>query len=396
MTSSSPLTGENIVIFSSDDWASGLKTSKYHVARQLARHKRVLFVNSIGLRAPTASGRDIGRIFKKLAGFFKGTTKVPEGLHVYTPIAIPFRRGSRLVKMLNAIVLRVTLRWLKWRLSLSDPIVFCFIPTFNEVVGSLGEKAIIYYCIDDLRGYGGVDIDWFNREEERLLSRANCVISSASELNDAFLERGHKAHYVSHGVDWPLFRKAIEEELPEPEDLRGIPHPRLGFYGFLSDEWVDYPLLKRMASERPDWHIILIGRPSAGMDMDALVPEPNIHVLGLKPFESLPAYTRHFDVGLIPFNLNQLTLHCNPLKLLEYLSGGIPVVTTDIPVVRQYGDAVRVATSQEEFIALCGEAMEAGDAASREKRSRAVEEYSWERRIETISDIVRQYLTSTP
>ena len=384
------MNGENVIILSSDDWSSGLKTSKYHIAKQLARGNRVLFVNSVGLRSPGANTRDLGRAFRKLAAFFKGARSVPEGLHVYTPVVIPFRRGSPLVKALNGTLLRWTLRWLRLRLGMKRPVVFAFIPTFNDLLGSMDEKAVVYYCIDDLRGYAGVDPDWFDREEDRLLERACCVISSARELHETFDERGCRAYYVPHGVDWTLFRKAVAEELPEPADLKDIPHPRLGFYGFLSDEWVDYSLLKRMAKERPDWHIVLIGRPRAGMDMAALTPEPNIHFLGLKPFAELPAYTRHFDVGLVPFCRNKLTQHSNPLKLLEYLSGGLPVVTTDIPETRVYRDAVHIAESHEEFIALCEKALGEGDATARRQRSDQAREHSWERRMETISGIVAE------
>jgi len=389
MTSDGAMEGENVIIFSSDDWASGLKTSKYHIARHLARRNRVLFVNSVGLRAPTASGRDVKRATSKLAAFFRGPQRAPEGLYVYTPVVLPFLRGRRPVAALNGSLLRGAMAWIQRSLSLTNPIVIAFVPTFNDVVGRLGEKAIVYYCIDDLRGYAGVDRGWFDREEERLLRRADCVIASSAELQKAFAARGYTAWHVPHGVDWSLFRTAVDEELPLPEDLAGIPEPRLGFYGFLSDEWLDYELLKKMAAARSQWHIVLIGRPRAGMDVEALLPEPNIHCLGLRPFEELPAYTRHFAVGLIPFRLNRLTRHSNPLKLLEYLSGGLPVVSTDIPEVRKFGDLVHVARSHEEFIAHCERSLAEGDPADRQRRSLAVRQHSWERRIEQISQIVR-------
>lgn len=382
------LSGENVIIFSSDDWSSGLKTSKFHVARQLARGNKVLFVNSVGVRSPSANARDLKRIFLKLAAFFKGAQRAPEGLHVYTPVVIPFKRGHPLVRRMNEKLLRMSMKWLKLRLGLRNPIVFAFIPTFNDVVGSLDEKAVLYYCIDDFRGYDGVDPAWFNGLEDQLLARSDAVISSARELHEQFEAKGAaNSHYVPHGVDWPLFRSAIDRALPEPDDLREIPHPRLGFYGFLSDEWVDYDLLDKMASARPDWHIILIGRPRAGMDMESLIKRPNIHNLGLKPFDQLPAYTRHFDVGLIPFRLNHLTRHSNPLKLLEYLAGGLPVVSTDIPEVRNYSDAVRIAETAEAYITECEKAIAENSPTERERRSRYAEAHSWERRMETISDI---------
>jgi len=384
------LTGENIVILSSDDWASGLKTSKYHIARCLARENRVLFVNSIGLRSARASRRDIKRMARKLLDFCQGVKRTPEGPYVYTPIAIPFLRGSRWVRALNAAFMRLSLRWLQWRLGLARPIVFVFIPTFRDVIGCLGAKKVIYYCIDDLSAYAGVDQGWFGAEERRLLGHCDCVIASSRELYRRLRPCGLPVHYVPHGVDWALFRKALTEDLPEPTDLSHIPHPRLGFYGFLSDEWVDYELLKRLAHHRPDWHIVLIGRPANGMDMASLLPEPNVHWLGVKPFESLPAYTRHFDVGLIPFRRSRLTLHSNPLKLLEYLSGGLPVVSTDIPEVRQYRGLVRVAASDEEFEKACQDALADGSPAARERRSDALRAHAWEARVKVISEIVEK------
>ena len=86
------MTNQNVIVFSSDDWASGLKSSKYHVAVGLSKTNRVLFVNSIGLRNPSASAKDLKRIWHKLMGFLKGWEKVDDNLFVFTPIVIPFHR----------------------------------------------------------------------------------------------------------------------------------------------------------------------------------------------------------------------------------------------------------------------------------------------------------------
>ncbi len=380
--------GENVIIFSSDDWASGLKTSKYHIARHLARRNRVLFVNSVGLRAPRASGRDLRRIASKLAGFFKGPARVPEGLHVWTPIVVPFARRSRLTAGLNRLVWRASMRRLQSALGLAKPVAFAFAPIYNDAIDCLDAKAVAYYCIDDLRGYAGVDRDWFDRQEDEMIARADCVIASSAELVRAFEAGGHSAHHVPHGVEWGLFRTAVTEPLPVPEDLRAIPEPRLGFYGFLSEEWVDYELLDRMAAEHPEWHVVLIGRPGPATDMDAVTARANVHFLGLKPFESLPAYTRHFAAGLVPFRNNELTRSSNPLKMLEYLSGGLPVVSTDIPEVRAYADEVHVAGTHEEFISMCERALTESDPDARDRRSRAAEQHSWDHRVEDIGRIV--------
>ena len=388
MTDAPTLQGENIIIFSSDDWWSGLKTSKYHVARQLARRNRVLFVNSIGLRAPLAARRDVGRVLHKLQSFVQGAVAVPEGLHVFTPVICPFRRGTGSVRALNSILLRAAMTHLQRQMGLWRPIVFSFLPSFNGVIGHLQEKAIVYYCIDNMRGYGGLDLEWYDREENWLLRRADCVIACSQRLQDDFRSRGFEAHYVPHGVDWTLFRKAVDEDLPLPDDMRSIPEPRLGFYGFLSEEVVDYTLLHRMARERPNWQIVLIGRPGATTNMAEVTRPENIHYLGLKRFEDLPAYTRHFAIGLMPFLLMKVTHNSNPLKMLEYLAGGLPSVSTDIPEVRRLSEYIHIARTHEEFIALCDRALTETDPVWRERRSRVAEPHSWDERVKQISAIL--------
>jgi glycosyltransferase involved in cell wall biosynthesis len=394
MSDNGTIAGENIIILSSDDWWSGLKTSKYHVARQLAKRNRVLFVNSVGLRAPTAGAADVRRVVSKLREFARGPVRVPEGLYVYSPIAFPFGRGTRAVGALNCVMLETAMRYLQRRMRLADPLVFSFLPAFNPAVGVLGAKAVVYYCIDDMRGYPDVNREWYDREEAWLLRRADCVIACSKKLQEGFGERGWNAHYVPHGVDWTLFRRAVEEDLPLPGDMRDIPEPRLGFYGFLSHEVVDHALLLRIAADRPSWHIVLIGRPKVDTDMSILTRVPNIHYLGMKRFEDLPAYTRHFAVGLMPFILMGVTWNSNPLKMWEYLAGGLPVVSTDIPEVRQYRGLVRIGHTHDEFIAQCQTALSEGDAASRDRRSRAVQQDSWENRMVLVSDIVRKHMAT--
>ncbi len=385
-----PLTGENVIIFSSDDWASGLKTSKYHIARHLARHNHVLFVNSVGLRAPTARGGDVKRALGKLLAFFKGPVRVPENLMVYTPIVFPLFRGAPVVKAFNRILLTLSMRWLKFRYGFSDPIVFAFTVAFNDAIGRLGEKSVVYYCVDDLRSFDGVDTAWFDREEDRLLSRADCVICCSEKLQEGFHQRGHRTHYVPHGVDWNAFHRAVSEDLERPADLQSIPEPRLGFFGLFTDDWIDFPLLRRMAADHPDWQIVLIGKLSSGLDVKALAPEPNVHYIGVKPFRELAAYSRHFSVGLVPFLVNSITHYCSPLKILEYLSAGLPVVSTDIPEARKYAGHVHVARNHDEFVALCEHALKEHGPEARQERSRAAQAYAWEGRIQTISQIVRE------
>ena len=91
-----------------------------------------------------------------------------------------------------------------------------------------------------------------------------------------------------------------------------------------------------MAKKRADWHFVLIGDADSSIDLSRYRAMPNMHFLGRKPYSDLPAYCQHFDVGLIPFKVNELTYAVNPIKLREYLSAGLPVVSTPMPEVQLY------------------------------------------------------------
>src|SRR5206468_9194695 len=110
-----------------------------------------------------------------------------------------------------------------------------------------------------------------------------------------------------------------------------------GFYGTIQD-WVDLDLMAYLASRHPEWSFAMIGKLC--VDVSRLARYPNIHWLGRKPHSELPSYCKGFAAGLIPYILNERVLHVNPIKLREYLSAGLPVVSTAVPEVAHYA-AVR-------------------------------------------------------
>ena len=175
------IANQNIILFSSDDWSSGLKSSKYHVAVGLAKTNRVLFVNSIGLRNPSASASDLRRVWQKLLGFLRGWQKVGDNLFVYTPIVIPFHR-SRWARRVNRRILVWSLRVVQILLKLRTPVLLVFSPTFHAVVGHLRERGVVYYCIDELKAYHEVDRGMIDRMERDLLAKADCVVACSQAL----------------------------------------------------------------------------------------------------------------------------------------------------------------------------------------------------------------------
>src|SRR5207253_6580127 len=165
----------------------------------------------------------------------------------------------------------------------------------------------------------------------------------------------------------------------------GLARPVIGFFGLLA-EWIDLELLAAIARRRPHWTLLLLGK--ATVDTGALRALPNVRLLGQKPYAALRAYCRAFDVGLIPFRIDELTVKANPLKLREYLAAGLPVVSTDLPEVRKYGNVVRLASDPTAFVREIELSLRERGGAFGTTRVDAMKAESWEARVEELSGLI--------
>ena len=194
--------------------------------------------------------------------------------------------------------------------------------------------------------------------EQELLDRSDIVFTGGSSLFEAKKDRHDNVHCFPSSVDRAHFAKA-RSRLFDPADQEDLPRPRLGFYGVI-DERFDTELLGQVAELRPDWSFVMVG-PMVKIIEDELPRRPNIHYLGSKTYEQLPAYLCGWDVALMPFAMNESTQFISPTKTPEYLAGGTPVVSTPIKdVVRHYGqlEGVKIAATADEFVAACEAALE--------------------------------------
>jgi UDP-galactopyranose mutase len=261
--------------------------------------------------------------------------------------------------------------------AVDDYVLWYYTPMALGFTRALTPLAVVYDRMDDLASFAGAPPDLRRREGE-LLGRADLIFTGGLSLYEAICRRHANVHLFPSSVDVAHFASAREPH-PDPSDQRGIPRPRLGFFGVI-DERMDVDLLARVAASRPDWHIVLIG-PVAKIDPESLPRHPNIHYLGQKAYEDLPRYMAGWDVAILPFARNEATRSISPTKVPEYLAGGLPVVTTSIrDVVRTYGEhgLVRIADDPEAFARACAAAMEE-EASARLRRADAfLTESSWD------------------
>ena len=374
------------IIAFSKDWHED-PTSNHHVLRELAKTRRVLWLNSLATRKPNIkSARDLGKIRRKLFEFTRGAVNVENDLWVATPLVLPLPQ-SEIASALNRQILRLTVRALRAQLGIDKFHLVTFLPNTAPYVGTLGEELAFYYCVDEWATFPGLDREGTLEMERRLLERVDATFTTSLALRDKKRQHCPSTFLAPHGVDYRKFARAIEDRLPVPTDLAALPGPRIGFFGTLRD-FLDYDLMAHIAKARPDWSLALIGQEMC--DIGPLKGLRNVHLLGQKKHDELPAYCKGFDVGLIPYRIDNDVKFINPLKLREYLSAGLPVVSTNMPEVQPYAHLCHIANTGDEMIAAIESALREGSPSARVERSSLMMNETWEARVASILRVVDQ------
>ena len=372
------------IIAFAKDWHED-PTSNHHVLRELAKTRRVLWLNSVGTRTPNlSSGRDLGKIRRKLREMAGGPVNVENDLWVFSPVVLPFPHSAA-ARRVNREILRATIAGLRWWLGLRDFQLWTFLPNVADYVGHLGESLAVYYCVDEWSMFSYLDRDETVRAERALLDKVDCVFAINNELAEAKRPLNAATHVAPHGVDHALFARALDSATVVPSDIAALPGPVIGFYGTLRD-WVDLELVAHVARSRPSWSIALIGQQLD--DVGAIAGLANVHLLGRKPHDTLPAYCKGMSVGIIPYRIGERMKFVNPIKLREYLSAGLPVVSTAVPEVRRYGHWCAIAETGDEFVAAIDQALATDTPALRLERSAAMAAETWPNRVASVSRIV--------
>ena len=376
------LRGQDILCFS-HDW-TGDPLSKTHLMRVLSKDNRILWVNAIANRMPTASSQDVKRIFTKLKKFTEPVKEIEPNIFVLNPLAIP-TYGSSIVRSFNQRILLSQVRKAMRKLDFDQPINMVFNPAAGLLAGKLGESEIIYYCVDDYTEFTGV-ASGLKEIEEELFRKSDLVVVSAEKLLDDKKQFNKNTQIIRHGTDWRHFRKSLDEATEIPAEIKDLPKPIIGFHGLLAD-WVDYELIKKVAEKYKDGSVVLIGKIAVDAEQKVKILDniKNVHFLGRKPYETLPNYCKGFDVALNPFVINDLTLAANPLKVREYLAAGLQTVSTDIPEVRILKHCL-IGESHEHFIEQIERAFE--NPIDKELISDEIKHESWDAKIDELREIM--------
>lgn len=313
------------------------------------------------------------------------------GVHV----VVPYLPEGLRSEIATTAVLKEMMRSLFQEQGIREYVFWYYTPMALSFTRHFFPIASVYDCMDELSAFKGAHSRLADFERE-LFRRVDLVFTGGQSLYEAKRNAHPSVHSFPSSIDVSHFGKA-RTITSDPEDQAAIPEPRLGFFGVI-DERFDIELLDAVARKRPDWHFVIIG-PVVKIHPSALPKHPNIHYLGSKKYEELPAYLAGWDVALLLFARNESTRFISPTKTPEYLAAGRPTISTSIrDVVRPYGELnlVRIADSPTEFI-RAAEVLMTKDGRNDEWLKRVddfLADISWDKTWAQMSELINQTIRS--
>jgi len=368
-----------------DAW-SLLWQPRHYVLSKLARYFHVVWVTP----APEWHwGLPIGRNHSS-NGFEK---ELPPGMTIYSPeFWYPkLYRPEWLAKYtFDARVRRA--RKLLLRRGCRKIVLYVWRPQFGAALDAVPVDLSCYH-IDDEYSFSQFETPPDPMELE-LMARVNQVFIHSPGLWERKGDINPNTIFSPNGVDYDAYSKAV----PDPVDLSSIPHPRIGYTGWIKRQ-LDWPLLVRLTQARPEWSFVFIGPQSPHAEIlpiiERLSQQSNVHFLGAKSVPELSAYPQHFDVCIMPYDQHSDSAkYIYPLKLHEYLASGSPVVGTRIRSLESFSHVVSLAETPEEWSAAIARELEA-TAASAERRAirqATAKEHDWNTLVDRIARTMAGHL----
>lgn len=355
-----------------------------HLMSRLAAHYHVLFVEE------PVRGDGPARLVERSEG------PNIDVLVPHTPVEAPGFHDDQI-----AVLSPLLAEHLRTR-GITDTIVWFYTPMALPLAAPLQPRMVVYDCMDELAAFKHAPRQ-LQQRETALLKLATLVFTGGPSLYEAKRQLHPRVHCLPSAVDAAHFAPALRDTgSPEAEAARRLQQPiqppRLGFFGVI-DERLDLSLLDTLAEARPDWQIVMVG-PVVKIDPASLPQRPNIHWLGMQPYERLPHLMAEWDLCLMPFALNEHTRYISPTKTLEYMAGEKPVVSTAVHDVRAlYGDVVRVAGDANQFVQACAELLEEGPQQRADRlnaMTTTVFRASWDSTAKCIHALMQEALREQP
>jgi len=381
----------DIVVIGIQAWDIEIGSNCKNIALEFARHNRVLYVNAPLDRISRFKEKNTPKIQHRI-NVQKGTTQdlvqLDTNLWNLNPIgiieSINWIKFSWLYDLLNKrnnrIFARAILSATK-RLGFKDYILFNDSSMFQGLYMKelLKPATYVYY----MRDYLTKNPYWRKqgvRLEPELIRKADVVVNNSTLYTKYGLQYNKHSYMVGQGCDVSLFND-VDRQIHPAGDLNQIPHPIVGYVGFLSSRRLDIQLIAHIARERPEWSIVLVGPEDEKFINSDLHTIPNIYFLGSRDSSLLPEYIKGFDICMNPQIVNDATIGNYPRKIDEYLAMGKPTIATATEAMEYFREHTYLGTSYQDYIGLIEKALQEDSAEKQQERRKYAMSHTWENNV---------------
>ncbi len=380
-----------------DDFGAHPSTTQ-HLIGNLPTEDRVIWVNSIGMRAPKATLSDLRRIAGRLRATFarrpsehrqferppnelqpSDDAPTPARSHgprieVLHPTLAPWH-DQRAARAVNRQILGREIGRAMRRLGITELVALYANPIARVYLEGLAVRRAGYLRLDDYPRLPGVDAALVTPFDDQALAEAELVFATARALLRG--PEDHRRIYLPQGVNVAHF--ATVSAAPPAGKV-------LGFFGLLA-EWLDFDLAAAVARECPDWTLEFRGPIRSAPE--SLFALPNVTHLPALPYAALPAAISHWRAAWIPFRRSALTDGVNPLKLREYLAAGLPTASTPLPEVVALGGDTALVETATDVRRWLEQGVLADTEAARLRRRAGMASHDWRARAEQLRGAFR-------
>lgn len=388
-----------ILIFLAVDWPV---FSRRPMVKALAKASEKYGAKVVAVNRPlcplSTAIRKPGR-FREL--FFRARLEsIAENLWLYSPKyflhdQITSRVG--VLERLNLMALRRSFRYLSRKLGVLEtaPLIWYYYPQQGYVTSLFSDSFCIYEIYDSLADIWGMPQPDVDHLEAKWRTEVDLLLTTSRRLYSKHSQDYKHAFPFGNGIDQEAFHKYGNENVKPLPEIAKIPAPRIGYAGNISER-LDWELIEEMASLRPDWSFVFVGNVVASKSTHKIQRLPNVYFVRAYPQEAMPAITKAFQVGMLPYRENAFFEYLNPLKFYENLAAGIPSVSSPIDELRQHPpEAVRVISNDAaEWIETIESLLTSDNKMARQVRSTIARKYLWEEMsaavLRVIGSVMRQ------
>jgi hypothetical protein len=384
--------GEHIVCLS---WVlyDSVPLLMHHMMNKLARENRVLFVDppfalSTFLLHPSLAPN----LRKQWGNWRRGVKKIGENFYLYTPPPLVFQYGTfETNDRLNRWWVERALAGVFEEVGFEDPILWVYAPFMVEPSPKLPRKLLVYDCHDEVSAFvlPKRRKEGLKRLERDFIRNADLVFTTTKSLHEAKSLLHPRIFLFPPGVDVEMFERALDPGIRVPADLEAIPKPRIGFTGNIDNLRMDWELILEISRRHPDWHQVLIG-PNYDPIPARMKGIPNVHFLGRRRLEELPAYIKGFDVCYMPYLQGEWSQHAFPTKTFEYLATGKTAVTVTIPALFDLRHVISMVEGRDEFVRALERALKEGEEKVRERVEEA-RRNTWDVRVKSTVEVIESF-----